>query len=134
MHENPISKTRDLIVDCPGREQSGGQRQGRKVRMNGGEESDGVVVPMKQANKATEDSSHASEASTHRDPIPLSRFKYGSPRFSRCLARRVSFTRPVPHPSPAMQPVTLATAKLMPWKGIGVKDPERPCYADLETR
>ena len=36
--------------------------------MNGGEESDGVVVPMKQANKATEKQAEAAEFVEGRTP------------------------------------------------------------------
>ena len=45
-----------------------GKGQGRKVRMNGGEESDGVVVPMKQANNATEKQAEAAEFVEGRTP------------------------------------------------------------------
>ncbi len=45
-----------------------GQGQGRTVRANGGEESDGVAVPMKQANKAAEQPAAAAESAEGRTP------------------------------------------------------------------
>ena len=58
----------DLIVGCQARGQSGGQGQGRTARTHGGEESDGVVLPMKQANNVAEEQAAAAESVEGRTP------------------------------------------------------------------
>ena len=57
MHEN--RETSSLAVSSPGSPAGEGER--RKTGMNGGEESDRAVVPMKPANKAEEQQAAAAE-------------------------------------------------------------------------
>ena len=64
MHEN--RETSSLTAKQAGSRAA--QGQGRNVRMNGGEESDGVVVPMKQANKVAEQPAVAAESVEGRTP------------------------------------------------------------------
>jgi RNA-directed DNA polymerase len=64
MHEN--RETSSLVARQ--RSSPAGEGQGRKTGVNGGEESDGVVVPMKSPNKAKERQAGAAEGVEGRTP------------------------------------------------------------------
>ena len=64
MHEN--RETSSLTAKQLG--SPAGKGLGRTVRTYGGEESDGVEVPLKQANKAAEQQAAAAESAEGRTP------------------------------------------------------------------
>ena len=64
MHE--IRET--SLLAAPGKGSPAGEGESRTTGMNGGEESDGVVVPMSPSNKATEQQAEAAEREEGRTP------------------------------------------------------------------
>jgi len=64
MHEN--RETSSLAASNTG--SPAGEGESRTSGMNGGEESDGVVVPMSPSNKATEQPARAAERVEGRTP------------------------------------------------------------------
>ena len=63
MHENRETSSSAVSNGSPA-----GEGLGRNTGMNGGEESDGVVVPMNPVNKATEQQAGAAEREEGRTP------------------------------------------------------------------
>src|ERR1700749_4741399 len=64
MHEN--RETSSLAASKKG--SPAGEGNSRKTGMNGGEESDGVVIPMNPSNKATEQQAGVAEKEAGRTP------------------------------------------------------------------